>query len=112
MLASQVAEVAALAGLLTWRRGLRGRPPGAGAWPGAAALAVLTGISGGAGTIFYFLATHHGFLAVTAVLTSLYPAVTIALARLVASERLSATPLAGLLLAGVSVTLIALGGTA
>lgn len=108
VLASQVAEVVAVVGLLTWRRGLRGGPPGT----GTAVLAVLAGVSGSAGTIFYFLATHHGFLAITAVLTSLYPAVTIALARLAASERLSVTRLTGLLLAGVSVTLIALGGTA
>jgi drug/metabolite transporter (DMT)-like permease len=60
----------------------------------------------------YFFATHDGFLAITAVLTSLYPAVTIGLARLLASERLSAPRLAGLALAGMSVTLIALGGTA
>jgi hypothetical protein len=38
--------------------------------------------------------------------------VTIGLARLLASERLSAPRLAGLALAGMSVTLIALGGTA
>jgi drug/metabolite transporter (DMT)-like permease len=112
VLASQAAEVVALGALLAWRRGLRGGPPGTAVWPGATLLAVLTGLTGGAGTIFYIVATHHGFLAITAVLTSLYPAVTIALARLVASERLSVTRLAGLLLAGASVTLIALGGTA
>jgi drug/metabolite transporter (DMT)-like permease len=112
VLASQTAEVVAIGGLLTLKKGLRGGPAGSGIPPGTAVLAVLTGVSGGAGTIFYFLATHHGFLAITAVLTSLYPAVTIALARLVASERLSIARLAGLLLAGVSVTLIALGGTA
>jgi drug/metabolite transporter (DMT)-like permease len=112
VLASQAAEIVVIVGLLAWRRGLRGGSPGAGIPPGTAVLAVLTGVTGGAGTIFYFLATHHGFLAITAVLTSLYPAVTIALARLVASERLSAARLAGLLLAGVAVTLIALGGTA
>jgi drug/metabolite transporter (DMT)-like permease len=112
VLASQAAEVVALGGLLAWRGGLRRGRPGGGAWPGTTLLAALTGLTGGVGTIFYILATHHGFLAITAVLTSLYPAVTIALARLVASERLSATRLAGLLLAGVSVTLIAIGGTA
>jgi drug/metabolite transporter (DMT)-like permease len=77
-----------------------------------AGLAAITGITGGGGTIIYFFATHHGFLAITAVLTSLYPAVTIGLARLLASERLSPARLAGLVLAGISVTLIALGGTA
>ena len=78
---------------------------------GTTALAVITGVTGGGATILYFYATHHGFLAITAVLTSLYPAVTIGLARLLAGERLSAARLAGLTLAGISVTLIALGGT-
>jgi drug/metabolite transporter (DMT)-like permease len=73
-------------------------------------LAVLTGLAGGAGTILYFLATHVGRLATAAVLTSLYPAVTIVLARLLLGERLTAVRLAGLCLAAVSVGLIAVGG--
>jgi len=73
-------------------------------------LAVITGVAGAAGTILFFLATHRGFLAVTAVLTSLYPAVTIVLARVVLGERLTALRLAGLGLAGVCVSLIAVGG--
>ena len=32
-------------------------------------LAVITGVAGATGTILFFAATHHGFLAVTAVLT-------------------------------------------
>jgi drug/metabolite transporter (DMT)-like permease len=77
---------------------------------GARWLAVLTGVSGGAGTVLYFLATQAGLLAVTAVLTSLYPAVTIVLARLLLGERLTAVRLAGLCLAAASVGLIAVGG--
>jgi drug/metabolite transporter (DMT)-like permease len=73
---------------------------GSGMWPVAAA----------AGTILFFFASHRGFLAVTAVLTSLYPAVTIVLARTVLGERLTALRLAGLGLAGVCVSLIAVGG--
>ena len=73
-------------------------------------LAVITGVAGAVGTILFFLATHQGFLAVTAVLTSLYPAVTIVLARTVLGERLTALRLAGLGLAGVCVSLIAVGG--
>lgn len=73
-------------------------------------LAVVTGAAGAGGTILFFFATHQGFLAVTAVLTSLYPAVTIVLARTVLGERLTAMRLGGLALAGVCVSLIAVGG--
>jgi drug/metabolite transporter (DMT)-like permease len=107
---SQAAEVVVLGVVLVAIRGFSNSPFGTARPFGTAFLAVLTGLFGGVGTIFYFLATHHGFLAITAVLTSLYPAVTIALARLLASEKLSATRLGGLALAGMSVTLIALGG--
>jgi drug/metabolite transporter (DMT)-like permease len=72
-------------------------------------LAAIAGAGGAGGTILFFLATHHGFLAVTAVLTSLYPAVTIVLARTVLGERLTGLRLAGLGLAGVCVSLIAVG---
>ncbi len=80
-------------------------PEARGGW-----LAAIAGITGGPGTIFYFLATHHGLLAVAAVLSSLYPAVTIMLARLLAGERLTAVRLAGLSLGAASVALIAAGG--
>ena len=73
-------------------------------------LAAITGVAGAAGTILFFVATHHGFLAVTAVLTSLYPAVTIVLARVTLGERLTGLRLAGLGLAGLCVSLIAVGG--
>ena len=73
-------------------------------------LAVTAGVAGAAGTILFFYASHQGFLAVTAVLTSLYPAVTIVLAPTVLGERLTALRLAGLGLAGVCVSLIAVGG--
>jgi len=73
-------------------------------------LAATAGAGGAGGTILFFLATHHGFLAVTAVLTSLYPAVTIVLARTVLGERLTGLRLGGLALAGACVGLIAAGG--
>jgi drug/metabolite transporter (DMT)-like permease len=79
--------------------------------PGARRLAAVTGVAGGSGTILYFLATQDGLLAVTAVLTSLYPAVTIVAARLFLGERLTVLRLAGLGLAAVSVGLIAASGT-
>jgi drug/metabolite transporter (DMT)-like permease len=76
----------------------------------AALLAAMTGVCGGTGTILYFYSTQHGFLAVTAVLTSLYPAITIVLARVMLGERLTFLRLMGLVLAGACVALIAVGG--
>jgi drug/metabolite transporter (DMT)-like permease len=74
-------------------------------------LAVITGVAGSAGGLCYFLATHAGLLAVTAVITALYPASTLLLARLLIGERLTAVRIAGLCLAAVSVGLIAASGT-
>ena len=107
----QAAETAVLAGLVALTRGLRQALTSARSTD-TAVLAVLTGVTGGGATIAYFFATQRGFLAITAVLTSLYPAITIGLARMLVHERLSAARLAGLILAGASVTLIALGGSA
>jgi drug/metabolite transporter (DMT)-like permease len=73
-------------------------------------LAVFTGVTGAGGIVAYFFATHDGFLAVTAVLTSLYPAITIVLARVMLGEKLTALRLAGLGLAAACVALIAAGG--
>jgi drug/metabolite transporter (DMT)-like permease len=82
------------------------RPPPA----GARRLSVLTGAIGATGTAMFFLATHHGLLAVTAVITSLYPAGTILLARVMSGERLTGLRIAGLSMAAASVALIAAGG--
>lgn len=73
-------------------------------------LAAICGTTGGVGTIFFFIATHLGLLAVTAVITSLYPASTIVLARGLLGERLTPARIAGLGLAAASVALIAVGG--
>jgi drug/metabolite transporter (DMT)-like permease len=79
--------------------------------PGSRWLAVLTGAASVAAATLYFLASHHGLLAITAVITSLYPGGTILLAWVRLGERLSAVRLAGLLLAGASVALIAVAGS-
>jgi drug/metabolite transporter (DMT)-like permease len=102
--ATQLAEFTAALAVAVATRNVRllgGRPR---------LLAVITGATGAAGTILFFFSTHEGFLAVTAVLTSLYPAVTIVLARTMLGERLTALRLAGLTLAGACVALIAVGG--
>lgn len=55
------------------------------------------------------LATQQGLLTVSAVLTSLYPAVTVLLARVLLAERLHRSQVGGLLLCGVTVVCVALG---
>jgi drug/metabolite transporter (DMT)-like permease len=101
----QVLALAGVACVAAVTRDLR-LPEARGGW-----LAALTGLMGAPATILYFVATHHGLLAVTAVITSLYPAVTILLARVLLGERLTAFRLGGLVLATASVSLIAVGGS-
>lgn len=100
----QAVALAAVGGIAACTRDLA-RPQARGGW-----LAALTGLTGAPATICYFLSTHHGLLAITAVITSLYPAVTILLARVLLGERMTAIRLAGLTLAAASVALIAAGG--
>jgi drug/metabolite transporter (DMT)-like permease len=80
--------------------------PAHGSWSQSAA----SGMLGCCAAIFYLLATRAGLLAVAAVVTSLFPVVTVGLAVAVAGERLGRTRLAGLALAAISISLIALGG--
>ncbi|HEY3907693.1 MAG TPA: DMT family transporter [Streptosporangiaceae bacterium] len=74
---------------------------------GSRRLAISSGFTSAAGTYAFFLATHRGLLAITAVITSLYPAGTIMLARLFLRERLTVMRIAGLCLAAISIGLIA-----
>jgi drug/metabolite transporter (DMT)-like permease len=102
--AASAAEVAVAVVVAVATRNIR--------WPGTrlGLLAAFTGVTGAGGIIAYFFATHDGFLAVTAVLASLYPGVTIVLARVLLGEKLAALRLAGLALAAACVALIAAGG--
>jgi drug/metabolite transporter (DMT)-like permease len=56
--------------------------------------------------VCYVLATRHGLFGPAVVLTSLYPAVTVLLARVALRERMHRTQHAGLLLAAVGIALI------
>jgi drug/metabolite transporter (DMT)-like permease len=73
-------------------------------WGGA-----LAGLLGGVATTAFLLATHHGLLSVSAVLTSLYPAFTVVLAAVVLREHVHRAQAWGLGLCGVAVVLVALG---
>jgi drug/metabolite transporter (DMT)-like permease len=70
-------------------------------------LAAIAGVTDFVANLAYVLATHRGLLALVAVLSSLYPATTLLLARTMLSERLARHQVGGLLLAAVAVGLIA-----
>lgn len=74
-------------------------------WPAIAA----AGILDLAANIFYLLATREGLLSLVAVITSMYPASTVLLARLWLGERMVRIQLVGLAGAGVAIVLIAGG---
>jgi drug/metabolite transporter (DMT)-like permease len=74
----------------------------------AAGVPVLAGASGMAATLAYFYATHFSMLAIAAVLVSLYPGVTVLLARALLHERFTPAQRAGLGLCALAVAAIAL----
>jgi len=74
----------------------------------SAGLPILVGASGMAATLAYFYATHFAMLAIAAVLVSLYPGVTVMLARTVLHERFTPAQRAGLGLCALAVAAIAL----
>ncbi len=74
----------------------------------AVGLPVLAGASGMAATLAYFYATHFSMLAIAAVLVSLYPGVTVLLARTVLHERFTPAQRAGLGLCALAIAAIAL----
>jgi drug/metabolite transporter (DMT)-like permease len=91
-----VAALVIRTGPVGWRAG----------WPLFAA-AVGAGALDAAANVSYVLATRAGLLGPAVVLTSLYPAVTVLLARIALRERMRRAQQAGLLLAAVGIVLIA-----
>lgn len=76
---------------------------------GTASIIVAAGVADVIANALYLYSTRHGLLSLVAVLTSLYPASTVLLARLVLKERMSVSQLAGLGVAAAGVVLIAAG---
>jgi drug/metabolite transporter (DMT)-like permease len=74
----------------------------------AAGLPVLAGVSATAATLAYYYSTHFSMLAIAAVLVSLYPGVTVLLARALLKERFTPAQRAGLGLCALAVAAIAL----
>jgi drug/metabolite transporter (DMT)-like permease len=93
-----------LLGLLVVVRRLPVRMP-AGMGPSLLALGVVNTMA----DLLFLLATREGLLSLVAVITSMYPAVTVALATLVLGERIAGRQVVGLVVAAGSVALIALG---
>ena len=70
-------------------------------WP-----VVLSGLLDSAGNALFIAATRHGRLDVAAILSSLYPASTVILARVLLQERMSIRQVVGIVGALVSVALV------
>jgi drug/metabolite transporter (DMT)-like permease len=79
--------------------------PAAGTWTGI----LVAGVLDAAANVFYLLASRAGLLTLAAVATSLYPASTVLLARVVLRERMSGGQLAGLALVVAGVSMMAAG---
>lgn len=65
-----------------------------------------SGVLDASANVSYVVATRHGLFGLAVVLTSLYPGVTVVLARFVLGERLRVAQVAGLLLAALGVILV------
>jgi drug/metabolite transporter (DMT)-like permease len=101
-----VAEVAAVLTTVVAALALGGdpRPSRRVEWWG-----LLSGLLAAAAGLSFLLATHHGLLSVSAVLTSLYPAFTVLLAALVLREHIHRAQAWGLALCGLAVVLVGAG---
>lgn len=77
--------------------------------PGSMPFIAGAGVFDVSANVFYLLATRQGLLSLVAVLTSMYPAVTVLLARLLLDERLVKVQVLGLTVAALGVVLIGLG---
>ncbi len=105
LVAGQTVSVLALAPFaLTVLRG-RSAAPGA----SALLLAVVTGVLSGLANLLFLAATGRGELAIVAVLSALYPAATVLLARALLGERWTRTQVMGLAGAVIAVVLVSSG---
>jgi drug/metabolite transporter (DMT)-like permease len=69
-------------------------------------IAVASGALDAAANVAYVLATRVGLFGLAVVITSLYPGITVLLARFVFGERMRWVQRAGLILAGIGVALV------
>jgi uncharacterized membrane protein len=74
--------------------------------PRVLAAAILSGVIDASANVCYLLATQAGLFGMAVILTSLYPGITVLLARLVLGERMQAVQRLGLALAACGITLV------
>lgn len=77
--------------------------------PGTLPAIGVAGILDVAANVLYLISTRFGLLSLVAVLTSMYPAVTVLMARLFLDERMIRLQVVGLGLAGVAIVMIVAG---
>jgi drug/metabolite transporter (DMT)-like permease len=100
------AKLAGLVVILIAASVTRTRPVFIGAGRGLLLATVAAGVLDASANICYLLATRAGLFGLAVVLTSLYPGITVLLARLTLGERLRPAQLAGLAIAAVGVVLV------
>jgi drug/metabolite transporter (DMT)-like permease len=98
-------QAVALLLVIPFARGIRAL----GTAHGPAALTLGAGLLGGTANLVFLAATGRGQLAIVAVLTSLYPAVTVLLARVCLAERWTRLQAVGLVTAAAAVVLLRIG---
>lgn len=98
---AKLAAIVVLGAILLGQRGEAGPAP-----VSAARWAYASGFIDMLANIFFLLATQIGLLSITGVISSLYPAVTVGLGRIVLKERLSSVQIAGIVLVIVALALI------
>ena len=103
LVGARISSVALIALAVAATRGWE-RPP-----PAGGRIILAAGALDVAANTFYLLATREGLLSIVAVLTSMYPATTVVLARMTLGERFGRTQSIGLLIAVAGVVAIALG---
>ena len=108
VLASEAAGLAVMAFFLVGIL-LRGRIPERRVTPDVVGWSAASGVISAAAIVAFHLSTQEGLLSIVAVLTALYPAVTVALAATLLREPVTRRQLVGLGLAAIAVVLIVIG---
>jgi uncharacterized membrane protein len=100
---ARLAGMVIILSVATWK-GVR--PQWRSTSPRVLAAAIMSGVIDASANVCYLLATQAGLFGMAVILTSLYPGITVLLARLVLGERVQAVQRVGLALAACGVALV------